>query len=577
MSIKFISQSARQTRKIGKEIALKILQRKIKKRILALIGDLGGGKTTFLKGFARGLGIKTRILSPTFILFRKFTIPQNPSFKYFYHIDCYRIEKPKEILDLGFQEIVKDSKNIVAIEWADKIFRIIPQGTLFISFQIVGPNKRAIKIKNDLFSFPIFFPCFLLTPPFLLSTCLFLFLLLIISFLFFTAKIKKLKSSFEEEKEKSIVWQIREKAKTLDIARKVQELEKAKNMIEAERNKTLAIIENLTEGLLVFDKKQNLLLLNPQTTSLLKIKKENIIGKNLSELKKIPFFRLLSELMKENSQTVCKKEIEINKNTFISLSSAPIFLKGENIGTLVLLRDVTREKAIERMKTEFVSISAHQLRTPLSAIKWILKTILDGDLGPLSKMQKEYLEKAYASNERMISLIHDLLNVTRIEEGRFLYKLEPVNLVEIVESIVRAFKKEIDEKKLKVTFIKSAHFPLMKLDKEKISIAIQNLIENAIRYTPEKGKILISLKKKDNQIEFFVKDTGIGIPKDQQERIFSKFFRAKNAIKIEPNGSGLGLFVTKKVIEAHGGKIWFQSEEGKGSTFYFTLPAKVLK
>ena len=147
---KFITKSEKETEKLGKEFGKKILKEKPGKtaKILFLEGDLGGGKTTFLKGFARGLGIKEKILSPTFILIRKFNIKHRTSnFKHFYHIDCYRIEKPREILNLGFKKIVKDPKNILAIEWANRIHQIIPKKALQIKFKILNKNQRQIMIK----------------------------------------------------------------------------------------------------------------------------------------------------------------------------------------------------------------------------------------------------------------------------------------------------------------------------------------------------------------------------------------------------------------------------------------------
>jgi len=144
--MKIITKSERETKKLGQAIAKLIVSEKLKRRILALEGELGSGKTTFLKGFAKGLGIKERILSPTFILIRKFKIPDS-KFKNFYHIDCYRIEKEKEILKLGFKEIVKSSKNIVAIEWSDKIKNILPSNVLFLKFEILNATKRNINIS----------------------------------------------------------------------------------------------------------------------------------------------------------------------------------------------------------------------------------------------------------------------------------------------------------------------------------------------------------------------------------------------------------------------------------------------
>ncbi|PIR01808.1 MAG: hypothetical protein COV63_03045 [Candidatus Nealsonbacteria bacterium CG11_big_fil_rev_8_21_14_0_20_37_68] len=230
---------------------------------------------------------------------------------------------------------------------------------------------------------------------------------------------------------------------------------------------------------------------------------------------------------------------------------------------------------IERMKTEFVSLSAHQLRTPLSAIKWTLRMLLDGDLGEITKEQKEYIGKTYESNERMIDLINDLLNVTRIEEGRYLYEPTLTDFQAIVQFVINSFKEEIKKKRIKFEFKKTEEkLPEVKVDVEKMRLAVQNLLNNAISYTPSGGEVTISLKYDKDKIEVAVKDTGIGIPQDQQERVFSKFFRATNAIRKETKGTGLGLYIAKNIIEAHGGKIWFESKEDKGSTFYFTLPVE---
>jgi len=194
-------------------------------------------------------------------------------------------------------------------------------------------------------------------------------------------------------------------------------------------------------------------------------------------------------------------------------------------------------------------------------------------LGKITPEQAEFLKKAYQSNERMINLINDLLNVTRIEEGRYLYSLTPVQLEEVCLSVFSLFEEEIKRKGLKFSFQKpKTPLPEVRADKEKIKLVIQNLVENAVKYTLPGKKIVVKLGLKNGEVLFSIKDEGIGIPKDQQERIFTKFFRGANALKMETDGTGLGLFISKNIIEAHGGKIWFKSEENKGSTFYFTLP-----
>ena len=238
----------------------------------------------------------------------------------------------------------------------------------------------------------------------------------------------------------------------------------------------------------------------------------------------------------------------------------------EKLGKLVILHDITREKIVEKMKTEFVSLAAHQLRTPLSAIKWTLRILLDGDLG-------DFLEKTYQSNERMISLINDLLDVTRIEEGRYLSKLTLVNIEEVINLVVNSYKDEIKRRKIKFEFKKPEEkMPQIMVDVEKMGLVVQNLLDNAVHYTRPGGEVIISLNRGAKDIEFSIKDTGTGIPEEQQERIFTKFFRGTNAIKMEAEGSGLGLFIAKNIIDAHNGKIWFESKQGEGTTFYFNIP-----
>jgi signal transduction histidine kinase len=225
------------------------------------------------------------------------------------------------------------------------------------------------------------------------------------------------------------------------------------------------------------------------------------------------------------------------------------------------------------MKTEFVSLAAHQLRTPLSIIKWSMSMLKSGDFGKLNKKQDQVISSAFKNNERLISLVNDLLNVTRIEEGRYLYKTVPADMKEIVSSVVDSYKDEIKKRKIKLEFRQPAPAQEIMLDTEKMKLAVQNLLDNAIKYSPDSGKIIISLTGTADSIELKIQDFGMGIPKDQQQNIFTKFFRGDNAEKVNTVGSGLGLFLVQNIVEAHGGRIWFESEEGAGTTFYVSLPA----
>ena len=357
----------------------------------------------------------------------------------------------------------------------------------------------------------------------------------------------------------------------------LEDVEEARIQAVEERNKTLAIITNFTDGLLFFDKENKLSLINPVAERYLLVEGVEVIEKSLLGLKDFSRFKPIISFLKKKRK-VLREEVKFEENLTVEVSIVSVKRIEEELGKLVVLHDITREKLVETMKTEFVSLAAHQLRTPLSAIKWTLRMILDGDLGKITKEQREFLEKTYKSNERMISLINDLLNVTRIEEGRYLYNLSLVSFKDLVNEVIENYKEEIKRKKIKFDFVSSyKNMPKIKLDAEKIKLAISNLLDNAIRYTPEKGKVTVFLEANKKEVKVSVKDSGIGIPEDQKGRLFSKFFRAANAIRTETEGSGLGLFIAKNIVEAHGGRIGFESEEGKGSTFYFILPLRARK
>jgi len=350
----------------------------------------------------------------------------------------------------------------------------------------------------------------------------------------------------------------------------LEDVEEEKRKAEEEKNRTSAVITHLTDGLLVFDSQNNLSLINPPAEKLLRITNDEAYNKSLDELASLlDHFKPLLKVLGKEIKEVSRQEIVIEDLT-LEISSALI---SAHSGSLIIVHDITREKAIERMKTEFVSIAAHQLRTPLSAIKWALSLLLEGDVGELSAEQKSFISKSYESNERMIILINDLLDVARIEEGRYVYKLVPAKLENLAQAALSACKEIAAKRNIKLEYLKPTQaLPEIMIDAEKIAITIQNLIENAIKYTPPNGQVTVSLKYDIDKVELSVKDTGVGVSPEQQNRLFTKFFRASNVMRMETDGTGLGLFIAKNIIEAHGGKIWCQSKENEGSTFSFSLP-----
>jgi len=353
----------------------------------------------------------------------------------------------------------------------------------------------------------------------------------------------------------------------------LEDIEEEKIFAEEEKNKTLAIIRNFADGIMVFDAENNLSLINPRIEDFFKIKKEKIIGKSIVKLSKIKLLKELTDIFKKGE--VFRKELRVDSNIISEITIVPVKREKVKIGTLIILHDVTRENLIEKMKSEFVSLAAHQLRTPLSAIKWITRMLLDEELGKLNDEQKDFLTDSYDSNERMIRLVNDLLNVTKIEEGRYLYKLTLGDVVEITRTVIALYRESVARRKLKLIFIK----PKKKISKtlmdiEKIRMVIENLVDNSMKYNKPWGRIVVSIKEVDGNIRVSVKDTGMGIIKKEQNRVFDKFFRGADVVKMDTEGTGLGLFITKNIVDAHNGKIWFDSEYKNGSTFYFSIPIK---
>lgn len=352
-----------------------------------------------------------------------------------------------------------------------------------------------------------------------------------------------------------------------------QELQVAQKALMDTLAETRAIIANFTDAIFVFSEEKKIELANHEAENLFQVQEEELVGKDPGALLLQESIRPVIELVGKELKEVFRKEAKISPGVTIEVTS--IRAKGEARfqGTLIVCHDITREKHIDEMKSEFVSLAAHQLRTPLSALKWALKMILDGDVGPVSQEQTQFLNRAYHSNERMIGLVGDLLEVSKIEEGKYLYRSEPVQMEDIVEGVLRRYEDEAKEKRMEVLFTKPENaLPKVAADKEKIELAVENLVDNAFRYTPQGGKISISFSRKGQHIEVSIADTGIGITRFQQQRVFEKFFRADNAKKIDTEGSGLGLYLAKNIIEAHGGTIWFASQEGKGTAFVFSLP-----
>jgi signal transduction histidine kinase len=225
-------------------------------------------------------------------------------------------------------------------------------------------------------------------------------------------------------------------------------------------------------------------------------------------------------------------------------------------------------------KSDLISVSAHQLRTSLTSMKWILKMFVDGDFGALNAEQKNFIEKAMESDERMLRLVNEMLSINHAEDTLDTMHTEALDVVKLLEEVNFDFTGESYKRGIELIFLKPtlAISPVL-ADLEKIRVVFQNLIENAIKYSNTGGRVFVNASEKADSIEISVRDTGIGILDADQSHIFGKFFRADNAKKQDVVGSGLGLFTTARIVEKHHGKIWFESTAGEGTTFFVDIPS----
>ncbi len=257
----------------------------------------------------------------------------------------------------------------------------------------------------------------------------------------------------------------------------------------------------------------------------------------------------------------------------VSISVSPILLADKPLGAIEVFRDITLEEEVDRMKSEFISLASHQLRTPLSAIKTYTHMLADGYMGDVTPAQKKSLRTIIGATNRMNELISTLLNITRIESGTIAIVPKNIHLEKSAEEVIKELNLAASEKSISLTLKKIGKVSTnVKTDNPIIKEVISNLISNAIKYTSESGAIVVEVRGRSRDVQVSVADNGWGIPSHAHDQVFSKFFRATNILKRETTGTGLGLYLVRGLLERLGGTIWFESVEGKGTTFYFTLP-----
>jgi len=400
----------------------------------------------------------------------------------------------------------------------------------------------------------------------------------------FDDRTEKLKAPYFEDLEKKV------QEKTKALAQRIEELNSERQKIKEAEEKALieeakeeATLTSIGEGVVVTDPQGKILVFNPAAEQLTNWATSETVGRfwfetvpamdekgYLISRKDRDMYKALSIGKKFSSQSIYLQKGS-GKIT-VANTATPIVFKNQVIGAVQVFRDIGHEKEVDRMKTEFISLASHQLRTPLSAMKWFCEMLLNGDAGELNPEQKEYAKNVSDSNERMIHLVNSLLNISRIESGRIIIDPKPTNINKLISEVITEIKVKSDAKKQRIIVNVHSDLPLINIDPQLIREVYINLLTNASKYTPPNGEISVVISKKDGDVISQVSDNGYGIPKKDYDKIFQKFHRGENIIKIETEGTGLGLYLVKAIIESSGGKIWFESTEGKGTSFYFSLP-----
>lgn len=355
--------------------------------------------------------------------------------------------------------------------------------------------------------------------------------------------------------------------------------------VQEEKNKLEALLKSMGDAVLAIDEEKKIIAFNPVAEKITGRILDKIENKNFSD--EIKFIE--EETQKEKNDFIDSvlskgEKVELNnlaiynktgKLVLVDINAAPIKnYKGKTIGCIIIFKDVTFKREAERMRTDFISIVSHQLRTPLSAMKWFLEILLDGDVGNLKKEQKDVVNEIHESNNNMISFVNQMLNVSRIESRRLAINVEKIKLCDTISEILKEIMPFFEEKKQILSYkcILGKQIEI-NADKNLLRNILNSILLNSSRYTPQGGNIELEVSRYDKDFVLFkIKDNGIGIPEGEKEKIFRKFARASNAIRYEANGTGLGLYIVQSIINMVCGKVWFESEENKGTTFYFTLP-----
>ncbi len=356
------------------------------------------------------------------------------------------------------------------------------------------------------------------------------------------------------------------------------EREKSLRDIANEKSRTLTIISHMADGLIVTDQEGSIVLHNPAVTRMLGLEKKAPPGKNLfAWTQKKELSSMVEEVLKSRDTEYQGTSMELAlgepPGSFLMAHSAPVrSAQGEVLGSVTIFHDITCFKELDQMKSDFVNMVSHELRSPLGAMRQKLSLIVDGLIGDINEEQKQVLARVKSRIDGLLGMITNLLDLSRIEDGRLVQQKERVLLPEIIEEAVELMAQEADGKELKFDVTVDSRISPVHADRQSMETVVKNLVNNAVKYTPQGGSVSITAQNCGDFIEIKVSDTGVGISKENLPRIFDKFYRIRNEYTRKVVGSGIGLPLVKAIIDAHLGTITVKSTPEKGTSFTVLLP-----
>lgn len=347
-------------------------------------------------------------------------------------------------------------------------------------------------------------------------------------------------------------------------------LQQARASTEGERRKLSSILEHMTDGVIATDRRGKIILLNDCAEDLLNVSRETVLNQSILDVLDITEKYSLDDLYEEPDDVLLDFS-ESNKNFIIKISFSTIQKDtGKVNGLIAILYDVTEQEKIDQERREFVANVSHELRTPLTTMRSYLEALTDGAWQD-KEIAPKFLQVTQDETERMIRLVNDLLQLSKLDSTEYRLMKDWVNFTELFNRIIDRFEMSKSQKvTFKRTFINKERFVF--IDEDKITQVLDNMISNALKYSPEGGTVTYRIKESRDQILVSISDEGVGIPKENIKKIFDRFYRVDKARSRKLGGTGLGLAIAKEMIYAHDGHIWAKSEEGKGTTVYFTLP-----